>query len=725
MHNMPQLLPVTGGVLNLWGVPAAAGHDTLRGTCLGSEGQSLGECPAGVSRRPFLTLPVNCEEPLATTFRMDSWQNPGQFVSQTVSPLDSEGHPLALEGCDSLDFSPQISVRSQSETADSPSGVEVDLRLPQEENPDGYAEAAVRSVALDLPPGVSLNPAAADGLGSCSPEQIALASTAAPSCPDSSRIGSVTARTPLVGEPLRGSIYLATSERNPFGSLLAAYLVAEGNGTRIKIPSRIDADAETGRLTFHLDELPQLPFSDFSLRFDGGSRAPLALPAQCGTFTASARLLSYSAAAGTEPTALSSSFPVDRGCDAGFSPSFLGGATSALGGHRTDLTLRLVRREDEEAIDRFSTTLPRGLLPLLAGVASCPGSRAGAADCPAASKIGDVTVTAGVGSHPLSFSGSAFLTDPYKGAPFGLAIAIPAVAGPFDLGFVVVRARVLVDPHSARVTIATDPLPRILQGIPLRIRSFELSTAGRGLFKAPTSCGRQEVGGEAVGAAGTVASLGTPFFLDHCGGLRFAARISAVTEARASRGNGASLRVAIDSRRSSDANPRSFTLVFPRQLSPRLSAIQGACAAAVFAAGPDQCPATAKIGSARFDTPFFETALTGSAYLVSRGSQALPRIVLLLGARGAKLEIFGTLRVSKQAKSSVTFAGMPDARSSHLAVSLPSGPDSALGATFLKGAKGSFCGRRMKLATKLVTYNGQRSQSTVRVRVAGCGKADR
>lgn len=725
LHNMPQLLPVVGGVLNLWGVPAAAGHDTLRGTCLEFEGGSSGECPAGVARRPFLTLPVNCEEPLTTTFRMDSWQNPGEFVSQTVSPLDSEGHPLALEGCDSLDFSPQISVRSQSEAVDSPSGVEVDLRLPQNENPDGYAEAAVRSLGLYLPPGLSLNPAAGDGLGSCSSEQIALKSPAAPSCPDSSRIGSVTVHTPLVAEPLRGSIYLATPEQNPFGSLLAAYLVAEGNGTRIKIPSRIDADAETGRLTVHLDELPQLPFSDFSLQFDGGPRAPFALPAQCGTFTASASLLSYSAPASVEPTALSSSFPVDRGCDAGFSPAFLGGATSAVAGHRTGLTLRLARDDGEEEINRFSTTLPQGLLPLLTGVSSCPEPQAETGDCPSASKIGDVTVTAGAGSHPLSFSGSAFLTDSYKGAPFGLAIAIPALAGPFDLGVVVVRGRVLVDPRTARLTIATDSLPRILQGIPLRIRSFELDTTRRpGLFGAPTSCGRQEVGAQAFGGTGAVVSLATPFFLGDCGALRFAPRISAVTGSRASRRAGASLRMAIHSRTGGQANLRSITLEFPRQLSPRLSSIQGACPAATFAAAPDLCPPTSTIGGARVKTPVFESALSGPVYLVSRGSEALPRIVLVLAGRGVTLELFGSLRVSRQGVSSVTFAGMPDAPISNFVIDLPKGPHSAFGASFLGGASGTLCGRHIAMATRLVAYNGWRAHGIVRV-ANGCGKGAR
>jgi len=724
MRNLPQFLPLAGGVLDLWGVPADPRHDTLRGACLGFEGESLGECQAGVPRRPFLTMPVSCGEPPAMTFRMNSWQDPGRFVSQTAAPLDGEGHELALEGCDALDFSPQIGVRPESETADAPSGVGVDLRFPQNENPDGYAAAEPRKLVLELPPGLSLNPAAGDGLSSCSLEQIALGGSAEPTCSDSARIGSVTVNSPVVTEPLRGSIYLAAPQRNPFGSVFAVYVVAEGGGTTIKIPARIDADGETGGLTVRLDELPQLPFSEISLRFDGGSRAPLALPARCGTFTATARFGAHSDPVGAEPTVASSSFPVSRNCDGGFSPSFLGGATSAVAGHRTGLTLRLARDGGEEEIDRFAATLPRGLLPLLAGVASCPESQAGNGDCPPASRIGAVTVTAGAGSHPLGLSGSAFLTGSYKGSPFGLAIAVPAVVGPFDLGRVVIRARVLIDPRSARVTVATETLPRILQGIPLRVRSFELNTTDRpGLFAAPTSCRRQEVGARAVGGAGAIAQLATPFFLADCRQLRFAPRIAVTSEGQVSRRAGASLRLAIRNRLGAQANLRSITLGFPRQLSPRLSSIQGSCPAAAFAAGPDRCPATARVGVARVHTPSFESALSGSAYLVSRGAEAMPRIVLVLGAQGVALDLLGSLHVSKEGRSSVTFAAIPDAPISKFVIDLPRGPNSAFGANFLRGTTGTLCGRRLGMSVKLTAHNGRRIEDSARVRVTGCKKS--
>lgn len=719
LQNLPQFLPVVGGSLDLWGVPADSEHDTLRGKCLGFEGQSLGKCPAGVPRRPFLTLPVRCGKPPAVKFRVDSWEEPGEFVSEVASPLDAEGHELVLDGCDSLDFSPEVTVRPESRTADAPSALEIDLGLPQSENPDGLGEGEPSSVVLDLPSGLSLNPAAGDGLGACSPEQIALKSLVQPACPDSSRIGSVTVASPLAAEPLRGGIYLATPGKNPFGGMFTAYLVAEGNGILVKIPGQIEANKSDGSLIMRLEELPQLPFSDFSLQFDGGPRAPLALPAHCGTFTTFARLSAYSDPAG-EPLTLPSSFVIDGNCDVGFSPEFLSGATSSSAGQRSDLVLHLARKEGEAGIGRFSVNLPTGLLPLLGDVPRCPDLLAQEGNCLPASRIGSMDIAAGAGSHPFHFSGATFLTGPYKGAPFGLAIVVPAVTGPFDLGVVVVRARVLVDPRSARLTIATDPLPRVLGGIPLRIQGLDLSTADRpGVFTTPTSCKKQEVTGRAVSEAGNSASLSTPFFVSGCSKLGFSPRVSASTEGRANRREGVALRLAIHNHSKNQSNLRSIKIDFPPQLSPRLSAIQGACPAATFATGPELCPRTSAIGTARVRTPIFNAALEGSAYLVSRGTEALPRIVLVLSAEGTTLELNGSLHLSKKGTMSTHFAAMPDAPISNFALVLPRGAHSALGANFLAGSGGALCGRQMKVTAILVGHNGAYAKDVARVRCSG------
>jgi hypothetical protein len=724
LRNLPQLLSIFGGSLTLWGVPADGRHDTLRGSCLGTGGESLGECASGAPQKPFLTLPGTCGISPQVTLRIDSWERPGEFVSKTAVPRDGKGDPLALHGCDGLDFSPSMDVHPERRVADTPSGFGVDLRLPQSENPAGLGEAEMREAVVALPPGVSINPAAADGLGACLPQQIDLSGPAEPHCPDSSRVGAVTIATPLIAAPFQGAIYLAAPNQNTFASTLAAYMVAEQEGVLIKIAGRIDADPGDGRLTVTLDDLPQLPFSDFELSFDGGPRAPLALPPSCGTFTATGRFASHSGPLDGKALMRSSSFVVDHGCGGGISPSFFGGATGSLAGRRTGLTLRLARSDGEREFRRFSTSLPQGLLPLLGSIPPCPAPQAADGSCDPSSQIGSVAIAAGAGPHPFHLLGKAFLTGPYGGAPFGLSIAVPGVAGPFDLGPIVIRARVSVDPHDAHLSIATDPLPQILRGIPLRIRSFELTSADQpGLFVAPTSCDEQWFSATAFGATGAAASLSSPFFLNGCRGLRFAPQISASTGARVTSSGGAALELEIRSRGGAQANLRAIRVHFPHRLSPRLSAIQAACARATFAADPSSCPAASVIGRATVRTSILDVPLSGPAYLVSRGTEALPRIVLVLGARGVVLDLAGSLRIADDGASVATFASMPDAPISRFALRLPRGPHSALGANFLGAAKGSLCGRKLTMPTQLLAQSGSRLERTVRVAVSGCARS--
>ena len=721
MRNLPQFLPVFGGSLTLWGVPADERHDTLRGSCLGLEGESTGSCASGAPRRPFLTLPGACGAPPQATFRVDSWERPGDFVAGAAAPRGSEGETLGLRGCDRLDFRPAAEVRPESDVADSPSGFEVALRIPQGESPDGLGEADLRSVVTTLPAGVSIDPSAVDGLGACLPEEIGLDDPGDPRCPDSSRIGSVEIESPLIADPLRGSIYLAAPHRNPFGSMFAVYLVAERDGVLIKLVGRIDADLVSGRLTFSLDGMPQLPFSAMDLRFDGGPRAPLATPDRCGTFTSTTRLVPHSASVPGAAVTSAGSFVVDRGCGGGFAPEFHGGATSSLAGRRTGLTLQLTRADGERALRGFSATLPPGLLPLLAGIPACAEPQAAAGSCADQSRVGSVSIAAGAGSHPFHMLGKVFLTGPYGGAPFGLSIAVPGQAGPFDLGGIVVRATVSVDPGDGSVTIATDPLPGILGGIPLRIRGFELtSTVVPGLFRAPTSCAGGRVAATALGEEGAVARVSSPFFVSGCGGLRFAPRVSASTDALVTRAGGAALRFAIRNLRGASASMRAISVDFPRTLSPRLAAIQAACPRAAFAADPASCPPASVVGRARVGTPMLDRPLSGPAYLVSRGAEALPRIVLALASQGVDLRIAGSLRVSAGGRSAATFASMPDAPISSLVLELPRGPHAVLGASFLDGAHGSLCGRRLAMPVEVVAQSGSRAGRRPAISISGC-----
>ncbi|MGC1852541.1 MAG: hypothetical protein WA687_08900 [Solirubrobacterales bacterium] len=721
LRNLPQFLPVFGGSLSLWGVPADARHDSLRGSCLAFTGESTGACPSTVPRKPFLTLPGSCGEPPRATLRLESWEQPGKFEVRTAEPRDTEGNALGFLGCNRLDFRPSMEIQAESRTAGAPSGLAVDLSVPQSENPDGLAAANVRQAVVALPAGISINPAAADGLGSCLPEEIGMDDAAAPRCPDSSRIGSAEIDSPLIAEPLQGSVYLAAPGQNEFGSTLAIYFAAERDGVLIKLAARIDADPESGQLTISLDELPQLPFSNLELRFDGGPRAPLAMPSACGAFTATARVVSHTAAAGDAPATPSSGLVVDQGCGARFSPSFLGGATGPLAGRHTGLALQLKRSDGEPTIRRFSATLPRGLLPLTGSIPLCGEAQATAGSCGAPSRIGSVAIAAGAGPHPFHFLGRVFLTGPYGGAPFGLSIAVPGLAGPFDLGTIVIRGRVSVDPLDARLTIATETLPRILQGIPLRIRSFDLTSTDRpGVFLAPTSCEKQGVAATAFGGDGASAPLASPFFLAGCAGLRFSPRVSAAAGALVTRASGVALRLVVRNPRGAQANLRAISVMFPRQLSPRLSTIQAACARAAFAAEPSSCPRASVVGTARVRTPILDVPLSGPAYLVSRGLDALPGIVLVLQGRGVVLKLAGSLRISDTGVTAVSFASIPDARISSFVLALTRGSHSALGASFLGGVKESLCARKLVMPTRVVAQSGSRIERSIPVAITGC-----
>lgn len=717
LHNLPQFAALVGGTLHLWGVPADPRHDTLRGKCLRIDGLSAGECPSGAPLTPFLTLPGSCGAPPKARVTMDSWEEPGKFVGVEVAPEDSEGHQLALQGCERLQFGPSVEAQSESTTADTPAGFAVRLRLGGSESAGGLAAADLRDAVVSLPAGLTINPAVADGLEGCSAGQVGLEEADAPDCPNGSEIGSVEIDTPLLTRPLRGGVYLALPGNNPFGSTFAAYLVAEGEGVLLKLPARIEASATDGQLTLVLENAPQLPFSSLTLAFDGGPRAPLATPQVCGSFDVTAHFASYTGAA-----AMSTSPPIaiDSGCGGGFAPSFRAGATSALAGRSTGFSLQLTRSDGEQPIQSISASLPAGLLAHLPEVARCGEPMAAAGDCAAASEIGAVAVAAGAGSHPYYFSGRVFLTGRYDGAPFGLTIVVPAVAGPFDLGNVVVRGSITVDPANARLNIATGSLPGILDGLPLRVRGIYLTIERAGFMFDPTRCGQGVVSATAVGFGGARVSLSSPFGVVGCSQLPLVAKLSALAPAGVTLAEGAALKLTISRRAGIADNLRSVALTLPRQLAPRLHTIQTSCPQADLATSPASCPADSIVGRAAVSTPVLGAKLQGPIYLVSGGRVTLPRLALVLQGEGVRLQIVGSFRVARGGEVVARFESLPDVPISRLVLTLPKGPHSAFGASFLGKPKGSLCGRALWMRARLVAQNGEGVVSRTRVAIEGC-----
>ena len=484
------------GRLTLWGVPADPAHNKERGACLKAFPQhpNQGECPTSVAPKPFLSLPTSCTGPLKMTARVDSWEAPGVWSEQeTTTP--------GLTGCEKLGFAPNLVVSPEPAQAASPSGLAVEIQVPQTyDNPVGLATANLKDTTVTLPAGVALNPSAADGLAACSEAQIGLHSSGASECPSASKVGEVEITTPLLPHSFSGGVYLAQQGNlagngsNPFGSLLAIYIAAEdpASGVIVKLAGEVKPDPATGQLVTTFLNNPQLPFDSLKLSFFGGPRAALVTPPKCGDYVASTQMSPWSGGASASPssTLAITSGPSGSACLVSelFAPALVAGTTSNQAGGFSPFTFTFNRGDGEQNPSRIQVTTPPGLLGELSRVALCSEPAAQQGACGENSLIGHVTVGVGAGSNPFYVTGKVYLTASYNGAPYGISFVVPAVAGPLNLGTVVVRAAVNVDPHTAVLTVTSEPLPQILQGIPLHIRAVSVMLDRDEFTFNPTSC---------------------------------------------------------------------------------------------------------------------------------------------------------------------------------------------------------------------------------------------
>jgi hypothetical protein len=739
---IPQEHPIYGLELTLWGDPSAAAHDVERGLCADEKAKQSFKrtgvresCPVDRTTKPFLTLPSSCTgEALTTTMSVDSWQEPGK----PVEPLAAQSP--AITGCENLAFSPKLTVSTaepEAASTESPSGLNVDLKLPQEESVSGLAEASLKDTTVTLPVGMAISPAAATGRASCTPEEIGLSDASAPSCPDASKLGVAKILTPLLEAPLEGSIYLAQQGANPFGSLLALYLVAEGDGMSIKLVGKVEADPVTGQLTITFEDNPQLPFSELKLSLFGGPRALLVTPPACGTYVAQSELTPWS---GTPAVTVSSSLDIGSGPNEGACPSgrfdlsFTAGTASNQAGAFSPFSLTFSRQDGEQRFGAFTVRLPPGLLGILKGIALCPEPQASQGGCPQASRIGTTTVGVGPGPDPLYLPqpGQApnpiYLTGPtlphlpegsnplnHPGSPFGLSIVIAAKSGPFDLGTVVMRAAISIDPHTAQLIVTSDQLPQILQGLPLDIRTVNMMIDRAGFIFNPTNCNPLTVAGTVSSTSGVGSGVSSPFEAANCASLPFNPKVTALTHSRPSRAGGIYLHVKVVSG-PGQANIGKLKLDLPKQLPSRNSTLQKACPAAVFDANPANCPAGSVVGTATAVTPVLKSALTGPAYLVSHGGQAFPDLEIVLRGEGITLDLDGQTQIRRGITSS-SFKSVPDVPIDTFDLVLFGGPHSLL------SAKGNICSKTLQMPTALVGQNGAVIHKNTKIGITGCRPA--
>jgi hypothetical protein len=738
-------LEVTAVTETIWGTPADEAHTPERGP-----ETTIGGLKSGAPLNAFLTMPAACENAPETTVMVDSEQNPGVFSGETVPFRDSGGNPAPMSGCDAVPFSPKILSEPTTHTAgaaDSPSGLDFELGLPDQGllSPAGITETEPVKTEVVLPQGVTVNPSAANGQGVCTQAQYESASTTSgPGCPESSKVGTLVAKTPLLEEQIEGGVYLAVPHENPFGSLLALYIVARApeRGVLVKQAGEVHTDPGTGQLTATFDHLPPLPYSSFQFDLREGPRAPLITPQTCGTYTTVARLYPFSNP--STPVERTAAFTIGSGANGGpcasgeaqlpNSPMLQAGSLFPLAGAFSPLIFKVSREDGSQHFGAISASLPEGLLGKLSGVAYCSEAQIAAAaarssegegateqaspSCPEASRVGVVNITAGAGSQPYAVQGRAYLAGPYKDAPLSLAIVTPAIAGPFDLGTVVVRVALYIDRSTAQIHAVSDPIPTILDGIPLDIRSVGLNMNRQGFTFNPTSCEAMSITGAEVSTLNQTAALSSRFQVGGCQGLPFKPGFTTSTQGKTSKANGASLTVRV-AQKPGEADIHKVALTLPLALPARLTTLQKACTEAQFAANPAGCPPESFVGAAKAITPVLNVPLTGPAILVSHGGAAFPDVVFLLQAneRGATIRI--DLDGKTDIKKGVTysrFETIPDAPISSFETVLPQGPHSAL------AANTNLCTSKLAIPTEMVGQNGAKVNQNTPVSVTGCPK---
>jgi hypothetical protein len=698
--NMPTQGAMSSADMTLWGVPGDPSHDD-------DGAGSTGRPPLDGSHpvRPFMTNAATCDGPTQAKISLETYDNPGRWLATTA--------PMAqLTGCEQQRFEATGSARPDTTKAGAPAGWTVELDVPQDATVDGLATPPVKDVVVRLPQGTVVSPSASDGLRTCAAAAIKLGTSETPDCPAASKIGTVAIDTPLLRRAMTGSVFLLdqTPQR-----LLRMVLVAEEAGVRLKLPGEIDLDPATGQVTATFANNPQLPFNHLTVVLKGGERAPLANPRACGPATTTTTLVPWGGgrpAVSTDAVAIS--------CDAapaGFAPAFSAGSASTQAGAASAFSLTFARTDGDDLLQAIDVTMPAGLLPRLAGTPLCAEAQAAAGSCGEASRIGSAQTSAGPGALPFELPGRVYVTGPYEGAPYGLSIVVPAKAGPFDLGTVVVRAAVAVDLHTAALRISSDPLPSILQGIPLQIRSVRVAIDKPGFMHNPTSCAPRAIGAAIAATGGAVAQRLARYQVGGCRSLPYAPRLAVRVGARGrTRAGRRTSLVATLTQPPAQAASRSVRLALPKLLNARLDVVERACTQAAYDAG--SCGARARIGTATAVTPLLPTPLAGPAYFVRNLARRLPDIVVQLRGDVA-IDLVGRVVITRDLRLTTTFDRIPDVPLSRFQLTLParSGPVGVVRDLCTKA--GRLAGARQGLRAQ----NGRLLRRSARLTIAGCGRA--
>jgi len=728
--NAPQTLPIEAVDFSFWGVPADPSHDAERFCANAGAPPCASEDAA--DPKPFINLPTSCVGPVETFLDVTSWQGDtdgASFLSHdNTEPVPN---PIGADGCNAVPFAPEIEARPTTNRGDSPSGLDVNLHIPQSDDPDGIATAHLKDTTVTLPEGLTVNPSGANGLDGCSESEIDLDGAERGDCPDASRIADVQVHTPLLENPMPGSVYLADPHNNPFNSLLALYIEVDDKKTGIvvKLPGEVSLGSD-GQISATFEDNPQLPFEDFDLEFFGGSGGALRTPAVCGDYETEARLTPWTAPEG-QPVNDTDTWAIQSDCADSESqlphaPSFDAGTISPIAGADSPFVMHLRREDGSQNIEAVNVSPPPGLLAKLAGTAVCPEPFLAAAEskdgedeqsspsCPATSRLGSVVAGAGAGPAPYYAEGTAYLAGPYKGAPLSIAVITPAVAGPFDLGTILTRIAAHVDPKTARITAVSDPLPESLEGIPLDIRTVDVAFDKPGFTRNPTSCDPLSVDGLVTSTLGALAPVQSRFQVGECGRLGFKPQVFLrLFGKRFTRGSNPRLR-AIVMPREGDANIARTAVTMPRSLFLDQSHIRTVCTRVQFAA--NACPAGSVYGSATAFSPLVDYPLSGNVYLRSSDNKLPDLVADLRGPahQPVRVEVAGRTDSVKGALRN-TFDLVPDAPVSKFVLHLQAGKKSLL------VASRNLCKGAQRAKINMSAQNGRQLLLQPKIRIP-CGK---
>jgi hypothetical protein len=738
--------------ITIWGVPAehsgagSNGEITIQEESFG--GRDLEQTPT-----PLLTNPQQCGGPLVATMSADSWGSPGHFLSEPA-PM------AAMTGCLTVPFNGSFEFLPDTLEAGAPAGYDFNLHIHQQNTAGTLATSSVKEVHLTLPEGVVVNPSAAWGLKACSsaefygPRHPSQEPATAAECPREAKIGEVEVETPDLAQPLKGTVFLGAPECAPCtpaeaetGKMVKLFVQLEGEGESgviVKLEGEGEINQRTGQITTVFKETPQLPFSKMRFVLEGGPRAVLANPRTCGSVKSTGDLKPWSSVQAPGEAQLVSDvspsyeFEINENCfGPQFHPTFKAGMPNVQAGGHGEFTLAFGRADDDQFLKQITLQTPPGLLGTLAGVELCKQTQAIAGTCGANSLLGTTEVLTGPGANPfLVEGGKVYLTEGYGGAPYGLSIVVPAVAGPYTLGglnglgeaadngAVVVRSQIFVDPHTAQLTVVSGTLPSMLDGIPLQLKAVNVRINRPGFMFNPTSCDKMAIVGTIASQEGMSANVSSPFQVTNCAALKFTPSITASTGGKASRANGAGLTVKIAYPKGAQGtqawfNEAKFTI--PRQLPARLTTLQKACLAKVYETERQNCPAASKIGTAIVHSQVVPVPLEGPVYFVSYGGAAFPDAVLDLRGYGIHIELHGNTLIEKGV-TSATFKNTPDVPFESIEVKLPTGRYSEFGSNLPHGSY-DFCGRKLTVATFLKASNGLDLTQNTPVTTTGCAKA--